>query len=125
MAQERFAEALPLLESAADNGESPAMRLTNVAICYAMLRDYTAAEKTFNEALQADPTFPMTLFELGGMYWNSGRPTDAERVWLTAIKNFPDDERVENARSNIQMFREAPDDYNREMQGFVTFQELK
>ena len=62
-----------------------------VATCKALAGEKVAAISLFEETLHLDPEWWRSLEPLSGLYLNTGRPVDAERVLARLVKVRPED----------------------------------
>jgi hypothetical protein len=44
------------------------------------------------------------MFNLGGVYWNSGEKIEALRIWKAAIDRFPDHELAAKLQRDMPVF---------------------
>jgi len=88
----RADEALELLEHAIkENGNDPRLFVKR-ASCHEALGLLVDAAADYQGAIELDPSYASAWYNLGGMYWNLGRPDAARRIWAQAIERFPDHE---------------------------------
>ncbi|WP_114858938.1 tetratricopeptide repeat protein [Azospirillum brasilense] len=87
---DRCEESLPILLEQAEIIQADALSWFQVAVAYETLGRTAAAIDAYSKALTLDPNYDLAMFNLGGVYWNSGDIAGAAKVWRTAIGQFPD-----------------------------------
>jgi len=102
-----YRKAVEMLERA--NSEDPAVQenywtaYTQMAFCYRELRDFNAAERAYQEALEKLPQREAALrFQLGRHYQLAGRPADAQAQWLRAVQLAPTEFQREVERLSLE-----------------------
>jgi len=68
---------------------TPHFPLTNLGRAYYEKKEYTLAEKYYEEALKIKPNFDLALRGLGNTYVAMGRITDAVEVYKKAVRYSP------------------------------------
>ncbi len=109
-----FAEAIPLLETAAQGGDDSAIN-GMLARCYSGVGAYDRAIEVKRLSIDRDSTDDRDFFGLAGMLLNAGRCDEAMTAINTYIDKVPDDGDGYSNRADIHQFsgriNEAIDDY--------------
>ena len=77
-----------LLEQA-EKHQPDAMSWFQVAIAREGIGDSEGCISAYKRALRLDENYELAWFNLGGVYWNSGKKIDAISTWKEAIRRFP------------------------------------
>ncbi len=88
----RFEEALPILSSEAQTGNRDAMSWFQVAIASEGVNKVAEAVAAYKKAIKLDPDYDLAWFNLGGLYFNSGKLDEARSTWTEAVDRFPNHE---------------------------------
>ena len=72
-----------------------------VAVASEGVGDIEAAVDAYRRALQLDEDYALACFNLGGLYWNSGRVDEAAAAWKEAVRRFPEHELASELRKNL------------------------
>ena len=97
----RFEESLPLLLDQAQTIQPDAMSWFQVGLAYEKLGQILESIDAYKQALSLDPAYALAMFNLGGVYWNSGDRERALPIWRRAVEQFPDHELTAQLRSEI------------------------
>ena len=97
---DRFEESLPLLLKQARAVQPDAMSWFQVALAYGNLGRVSEAIDAYERALVLDPDYDLAMFNLGGVFWNSGNRERALLIWQGAAEKFPDHELTAKLRSD-------------------------
>lgn len=95
VAQQKYAEALPLLRAAA--GEQPRSDVAhaNLGAAFFQLGRNSEAQSEFEEAARLNPNNDATQRSLGELWLNSGKPERAVQAFQAALKARPGDSDLE------------------------------
>lgn len=63
-----------------------------VGVAYENTGAPAEAIEAYRKALALDPGYDLAIFNLGGVYWNSGDLVEAAQIWHSAAQQFPDHE---------------------------------
>lgn len=99
----RFEESLPLLLEQARVIQPDAMSWFQVGVAYEKLERVPESIDAYKKALELDPDYDSAMFNLGGVFWNSGDPKQALPVWQRAVKQFPDHELTVKLRNELAL----------------------
>jgi tetratricopeptide (TPR) repeat protein len=88
----RFQESLPLLLEQAHRQQPDAMSWLQVAIAHEHLGHISEAIEAYEKAIAIDPDYAIAMFDLGGLYWNTGNIQKASNIWKIAVGRFPEHE---------------------------------
>ena len=99
----RFDESLPLLLDQAHAIQPDAMSWFQVGLAYGKLGRVPESVKAYKQALALDPAYALAMFNLGGVYWNSGDWKRALLIWRSAVKQFPDHELTARLRGEFPL----------------------
>lgn len=96
----RYEEALPILVHETVKLELEPMGWFPVAVAREGLGDIDGAIDAYKEALSRDSDYDLALFNLGGLYLNTGDIPAATKIWASAINRFPEHELTDKIRSD-------------------------
>ena len=99
----RFEESLPLLLDQAQAIQPDAMSWFQVGVAYEKLDQLPKSIDAYRHALGLDPAYASAMFNLGGVYWNSGDRERALLIWRRAVEQFPDHELTARLRSEFPL----------------------
>ena len=99
----RFEESLPLLLEQARVIQPDAKSWFQVGKAYEKLGRALGSIDAYKHALALDPTYALAMFNLGGVFWNSGDREQALLVWRRAAEQFPDHELTARLRSEFPL----------------------
>jgi len=99
----RFDESLPLLLDQAQAIQPDAMSWFQVGLAYEKLGRVPESIDAYKQALALDPAYALAMFNLGGVYWNSGNREQALLIWRKAVEQFPDHELTARLRSELRL----------------------
>ena len=99
----RFEDSLPLLLEQAQAIQPDAMSWFQVGLAYEKLDRVTESIDAYKHALALDPDYALAMFNLGGVYWNSGDRKQALLIWRKAVEQFPDHELTARLRSELPL----------------------
>lgn len=88
----KFEDSLPILLNQAETIQPDAMSWFQVAVAQEGLGNTSEAIDAYKKALSLDPDYDHAIFNLGGIYWNSGNLEKAKYTWNEARQKFPDHE---------------------------------
>ena len=88
----RFEESLPLLLEQAQVIQADAMSWFQVGVAYEKLGRVPESIDAYEKALAFDPDYDLAMFNLGGVFWNSGDRGQALLIWQRAVEQFPEHE---------------------------------
>ncbi len=101
---DRFNEALPILKKQAEVHQPDAMSWFQVARAREGISDIGGSIEAYERALALDPEYDLAWFNLGGLYWNSQKTTQAVAIWRQATEKFPDHELTAKLRRDFPLF---------------------
>lgn len=87
---EQYDTAITLLNSVIESEKRLSAPYINLAMAYRKIGDDKLAEENLLKALEIDHTQPVANNELGIIYRKQGRFTDAKKVYVTALSEYPD-----------------------------------
>jgi len=90
MQQEKYAQAIPVLEAVIAREKRLPAPYVNIAIAHNKLGDIKAAEENLISALKLDIGHPVANNELGLLYRKKGKFKAARTAYENAIKEHPD-----------------------------------
>ena len=88
--EEQYDTAITLLNSVVEREKRLTAPYINLAMAYRKKGDDKQAEENLLKALAIDHTQPVANNELGIIYRKQGRFTDAKKVYITALSEYPD-----------------------------------
>lgn len=88
--EEQYDTAITLLNSVIEREKRLTAPYINLAMAYRKKGDEKQAEENLLKALAIDHTQPVANNELGIIYRKQGRFTDAKKVYITALSEYPD-----------------------------------
>lgn len=88
--EEQYDTAITLLSSVIEREKRLTAPYINLAMAYRKKGDDKQAEESLLKALAIDNTQPVANNELGIIYRKQGRFTDAKKVYITALSEYPD-----------------------------------
>ena len=88
--QEQYDDAITLLNTVVEREKRLTAPYINLAMAYRQKGDDKQAEENLLKALAIDNTQPVASNELGIIYRKQGRFTDAKKVYVTALSEYPD-----------------------------------
>ena len=97
----RYREALPILLPQAKQHQPDALSWFQVAVASEGTGDVEGTVDAYRRALKFDEDYARAWFNLGGVYWNSGRVTEARSTWKEAVRRFPAHEAAAEIRANV------------------------
>ena len=84
-----YANALPYLQKAVEIQSKLTRNRNNLAACLIGLRRFDEAEVELKNILSKHPKFPLTHFNLGLLYEEEGRLSDARKAYATEVELQP------------------------------------
>ena len=99
----RFEESLPLLLDQAQAIQPDAMSWFQIGFAYEKLGRVPEAIDAYKHALALDPAYDLAMFNLGGVFWNSGDREQALLIWRRAVEQFPDHKLTARLRSEFPL----------------------
>ncbi len=99
----RFEESLPLLLDQAQAIQPDEMSWFQVGLAYEKLGRVPESIDAYEHALALDPAYDLAMFNLGGVFWNSGDREQALLIWRRAVEQFPDHELTARLRSEFPL----------------------
>ncbi len=97
----KYEESLPILLSQAKLHQPDAMSWLQVAVAHQNLGNTLEAIQAYEKALVLDPNYALAMFDLGGIYWNTGNVEEASRIWKAAVARFPGHELAAKVRQEF------------------------
>ena len=97
----RFQESLPLLVEQAEKIQPDDVSWFQVAVAYEFQGYTQEAIDSYEKCLSINNKNELALFNLGGLYWNSGNYDGASRVWKLAVAYYPEHELSHKIRKDI------------------------
>lgn len=88
--EEKYAEAIDILQSVIERESRLPAPYINLAIAYYKSGDDKSAEENLLHALRIDPAHPVASNELAVLYRRQGRFDEAREIYLTALEKNPD-----------------------------------
>ena len=95
VAQQKYAEALPLLQAAVQEQTTSDVAHANLGAAFYKLGREGEARREFEEAARLNPNNAATQQGLGELYLNAGEPARAVEAFQGALKLTPDDADLE------------------------------
>ena len=89
---EKYEEALPILLAQAEKHLPDAMSWFQVAVARKHTGDIDGCIEAYERSVELDENYDLAWFNLGGAYWNAQKTVEAEKIWLEAIRRFPEHE---------------------------------
>jgi len=91
LTMERFDDAIPVFQKAADNllFASPEVAWTGIGYAYFLKRDYPAAERAYLKARDLNPRNALTVVKLGELYYGQERVAEALENFQRAVELAP------------------------------------
>lgn len=105
----RYDEGLPLVLAQAERVQPDAMSWFQVAVAYEHLGSTREAIEAYKKALRFAPDYAPAMFNLGGLYWNSGKIIDAAEIWGKAVEKFSDHDVTARLYRDLPFLFDAPD----------------
>ena len=99
----RFEESLSLLLDQAEAIQPDAMSWFQVGLACEKLDRVSESIDAYRHALELDSAYALAMFNLGGVYWNSGDREQALLIWRKAVEQFPDHENTARLRSELPL----------------------
>lgn len=96
-----YDEALSMLLEQANEHQPDAMSWFQVAVAREGTGDTQGCIAAYRHALDLDGNYDLAWFNLGGVYWNSGKQNEAIRTWREAIRRFPEHQLAEKLRNEF------------------------
>ena len=96
-----YDEALSILLEQTNEHQSDSMSWFQVAIAREGVGDTQGCIAAYKHAINLDENYDLAWFNLGGIYWNSGKETEAIRTWREAMRRFPDHQLASKLRSEF------------------------
>ena len=100
---DRYEESLPLLLEQAEVIQPDAKSWFQVGKAYEKLGRVPESIDAYKHALALDPAYDLAMFNLGGVFWNSGDRKQALLVWRKAVEKFPNHELAARLRSEFPL----------------------
>jgi len=88
--EEQYDTAITMLKSVVEQEKRLTAPYINLAMAYRYKGNEKLAEENLLKALAIDHTQPVANNELGIIYRKQGRFTDAKKVYVTALSEYPD-----------------------------------
>jgi len=88
--EEQYDTAITMLNSVIQQEQRLTAPYINLAMAYRHTGNEKLAEENLLKALAIDQTQPVANNELGILYRKQGRFTDAKKVYITALSEYPD-----------------------------------
>lgn len=88
--EEQYETAITLLNSVIEQEKRLTAPYINLAMAYRQTGNEKLAEENLLKALAIDQTQPVANNELGIIYRKQGRFTDAKKVYINALSEYPD-----------------------------------
>ena len=99
----RFEESLPLLLEQAQVIQTDAMSWFQVGVAYEKLGRIAESIDAYEKAIALDPNYDLAMFNLGGVFWNSGDREQALLIWRRAAEQFPEHELTAKLRRELSL----------------------
>jgi Tfp pilus assembly protein PilF len=88
--EEQYETAITLLNNVVEQEKRLTAPYINLAMAYRHIGNEKLAEENLMKALAIDQTQPVANNELGMLYRKQGRFTDAKKVYVNALSEYPD-----------------------------------
>ncbi len=95
---ERFSEALPYLLEMSETRPEDSTIWNRLGLCYSGLDRFDESIEAYSWSITLDQSQANSWFNLGGIYRNEGKVSEARRVWTSSLELFPDHELAEQTR---------------------------
>lgn len=99
MLRKMFPDALQELEEASRVAPENADLLLNVGTLHAMMGDTASAVREIATVVERFPRHAGARYNLGLLYWRTGRPGDARRIWEPLLTEQPGSDLARAARA--------------------------
>ena len=100
-----YDEALSMLSEQAKEHQPDGMSWFQVAIAREGIGDTPGCIAAYKRVLNLDNDYDLAWFNLGGVYWNSGKKMEAIRMWKEAVRRFPEHQLASKLRSEFSILR--------------------
>ena len=90
MQEEKYLEAIEILQKVIQASQKNSAPYINIAIAYGMVGKTEEAEVQLKQALQINPSHPVTLNEYALLLRRSGRYTEAREQYERLLKLYPE-----------------------------------
>ena len=97
----RHEEAMPVLLAQAQEHQPEALSWFQVGVARAGVGDVEGAADAYRRAVQLEEDYDRAWFNLGGVYWNSGRVDEARTIWREAVRRFPTHESASTVQEYV------------------------
>lgn len=104
----QYEAALPLLQDQANIHQPDARSWFQVAVAKEGTGDPKGSIAAYLRALELDPDYELVLFNLGGMYLKQRDVANARRIWIEALRRFPEHELSQRIKENYASLLHAP-----------------
>jgi tetratricopeptide (TPR) repeat protein len=114
-------EVIAAYRKALDMNAEAAGALVNLGTIYYRQRKFAEAEKHYQDAIAADPDYPLAQFNLGNLFDEQGRLTDAMAHYRRALELNPN---YADAHFNVALLHERMGDALRAVHHWKTYLKL-